>query len=184
MKPFTERSMTAANEQHILSMAQKGDKDAFTQLVRLYMKQVYNIAYGFLRDHHHAEDVAQEAFVRIHQSLRSFRGEAEFTTWLYRITANLSLNKKKSVARYQQLSEPVSTITAEDHVDHRSLIERALHELPTLQRAAVILRHINGLSTKQVSTILNCSEGTVKTHVFRGISKLKRILRYLMEDLA
>ncbi|HTY57334.1 MAG TPA: RNA polymerase sigma factor, partial [Bacteroidota bacterium] len=68
--------------------------------------------------------------------------------------------------------------------DVRAHIERALHELPTLQRAVVILRHMDGLSTKQVSRILRCSEGTVKTHLFRGLKKLREKLEFLQEDLA
>ena len=68
--------------------------------------------------------------------------------------------------------------------DMSAHVERALHELPTLQRAVVILRHIDGLSTKQVSRILQCSEGTVKTHLFRGLKKLRTKLDYLQEDVA
>jgi DNA-directed RNA polymerase specialized sigma24 family protein len=68
--------------------------------------------------------------------------------------------------------------------DMRAHVERALHELPTLQRAVVILRHIDGLSTKQVSRILQCSEGTVKTHLFRGLKRLRTKLDYLQEDAA
>jgi len=61
-------------------------------------------------------------------------------------------------------------------------VERALHTLPTMQRAVVILRHMDGLSTKQVSTILRCSEGTVKTHLHRGLKKMKGLLRQVHED--
>ena len=68
--------------------------------------------------------------------------------------------------------------------DLREHIERALHELPTLQRAVVILRHMDGLSTKQVSRILRCSEGTVKTHLFRGLKKMREKLEYLQQDMA
>lgn len=65
----------------------------------------------------------------------------------------------------------------------RDHIERALHDLPTLQRAVVILRHLNGLSTRQVSMILKVSEGTVKTHLFRGLRNLRKTLQYLQEEL-
>jgi len=72
-------------------------------------------------------------------------------------------------------------LASSEQIDVAIHIERALHELPTLQRAVVILRHIDGLSTKQVSGILRCSEGTVKTHLFRGLKKLRMKLRYLEE---
>jgi RNA polymerase sigma-70 factor (ECF subfamily) len=68
--------------------------------------------------------------------------------------------------------------------DTQRYLERALHELPTLQRAVVMLRHLNGLSTHQVSRILECSEGTVKTHLHRGLKKMRERLEFLKEDMA
>lgn len=181
--------MPAAEEQQLILQAKEGSNGAFRLLVERYMKQAYNIAYGFLRDHQDAEDVAQEAFVRIYRSLNAFRGDAEFSTWLYRIVMNLSLNRirqrRVKYKREVQMTEQTVGIVRNDPSDQAELqphIERALHELPTLQRAVVILRHINGLSTKQASTILNCSEGTIKTHLHRGLKKLKIRLNYLQTD--
>ena len=181
--------MAAADEQHLVAQAQEGSDEAFRILVERHMKQAYNVAYRFVGSHDVAEDVAQEAFVRAHASLGSFRGEAEFGTWLYRITMNIALNHAKHMRRSEQRMEPMTlaaTVAAGDHeqthnLDRRGHIERALHELPTLQRAVVILRHLDGLSTKQVSNILNCSEGTVKTHLFRGLNKLRKRLAFLNE---
>jgi RNA polymerase sigma-70 factor (ECF subfamily) len=155
------------------------------------MKQAYNVAYGFVRSHESAEDVAQEAFVRAHASLAGFRGDAQFGTWLYRITMNLALNHVKSRSRKGEqfvADTPLAHMPAQDHqeayhADRRFHIERALHELPTLQRAVVILRHVEGLSTRQVSEILRCSQGTVKTHLFRGLMKMKRKLAFLREEV-
>ncbi|MBM2841448.1 MAG: polymerase subunit sigma-24 [Bacteroidetes bacterium] len=138
------------------------------------MKQTYNVAFGFVRDHDRAEEITQEVFVKVYTSLSSFRGESEFSTWLYRITTNLALNHLKR----HKLNEERSVIIADATDVH---IERVLHELPTLQRAVVILRHIDGLSTKQVSGILKCSEGTVKTHLFRGLKKMRSKLAFLQE---
>jgi RNA polymerase sigma factor (sigma-70 family) len=82
-------------------------------------------------------------------------------------------------------AEPlVSTLDDGAGADVRAHIEKALHELPTLQRAVVILRHLDGLSTKQVSEILQCSEGTVKTHCFRGLRKLREKLEFLKSEPA
>ncbi len=155
------------------------------------MKHAYSIAYGYVRDHDDANDIAQEAFVRVYHSLRSFRGESGFGTWLYRIVVNLSLNRirrNKALARREVALDDASTL-ASPHphdaydADRRELLERALHELPTLQRAAVILRHLNGFSTRQVSGILRCSEGSVKTHLHRGLKKLKAKLEFLNEEI-
>ncbi len=184
--------MQAANQQHLILRVKEGSHDAFRVLTERYMKQAYNIAYSFVHDHTDAEDIAQEAFVRIYQSIRSFRGEAGFGTWMYRIVMNLALNRSKQrknmAARHVELDEQtVGHLPANNEqmeTDLKGHIERALHELPTLQRAVVILRHMNGLSTKQVSSILNCSEGTVKTHLFRGLKKMRVSMEYLRDELA
>jgi len=186
--------MTAADEQQLIRDAKAGSGTAFRYLVERHMKQTYNLAFSLVGDHQSAEDVAQDAFVRAYESLREFRGDAEFSTWLYRITVNLSLNRIKHMKRRREREEELGrqaelvTATTNDQddllmVDQPVHIERALHELPTLQRAVVILRHLNGLSTKQVGAILQCSEGTVKTHLHRGLKKLRSRLRFLAEDL-
>jgi RNA polymerase sigma-70 factor (ECF subfamily) len=181
--------MAAPEEQQLILQVKEGRSGAFRLLVEQYMKQAYNIAFGFVNSHDDAEDVAQEAFVRIYQSIASFRGDAEFSTWLYRIVMNLSLNKirqrKSRVKREVEMNDAILS-SAAHHETSRDAemhehIERALHELPTLQRATVILRHVNGLSTRQVSTILQCSEGTVKTHLHRGLKKMKTLLDYIQE---
>ena len=179
--------MYAADEQQLILQVKEGRDGAFRSLVERYMRQAYNVAFGFLDNHDDAEDVAQEAFVRVYQSIGSFRGEAVFSTWLYKIVMNLSLNRirqrKSKAGRQVELSDQILDAAHDAHGDGRDeemrlRLERVLHELPTLQRATVILRHLNGLSTRQVSSILSCSEGTVKTHLFRGLKKM----RYLMND--
>jgi RNA polymerase sigma-70 factor (ECF subfamily) len=184
--------MVAADERQLIALASEGSHEAFRVLVERHMKQAYNVAFGFVGNHDTAADVAQEAFVRAHRALKSFRGDAAFGTWLHRIVMNLAMNRAKSDR---------ARASREVHIDHAEAshaglepefqgaddmgahIERALHELPTLQRSVVILRHIDGLSTKQVSAILRCSEGTVKTHLYRGLKKLKERLKYLEGDL-
>jgi len=183
--------MAAADEQQLILRARQGSHEAYRLLVERHMKQAYNVAFGFVTDHAGAEDIAQEAFVRAYYALPSFRGDAEFGTWLYRIVTNLALNRiKQRNARLERevAMESADALTegSEDPVhgqlDLRTHLERALHELPTLQRAVVILRHIEGLSTTQVSKILNCSEGTVKTHLFRGLKKMRERLEYLKAE--
>ena len=177
-------------EQQLISKATAGDHSAFRQLVERHMKQTYNVAFSFVGNHDAAEEVTQQAFVRVHASLHTFRGDAEFSTWLYRITTNLALNYVKQYRRREERTASLADIRdiAASHSNHaedeerREHIERALHELPTLQRAVVILRHIDGLSTRQVSNILKCSEGTVKTHLFRGLKKMRGKLLFLQES--
>ncbi len=185
--------MTAADEQQLILQVKDGSHSAFSLLVERYMKHAYNIAYGFLNDHDDAEDVAQESFVRVYESINGFRGDSNFNTWLYRIVTNVSLNKlrqRKSV-RHQSLSSVNETMASfaiatydQPRIDIQETLERAIHELPTLQRAVVILRHLNGLSTRQVSHILGCSEGTVKTHLHRALKKMKIKVDYLKEEIS
>ena len=183
--------MPAAEEQHLISRAREGSHEAFRVLVEHHMKHAYNVAFGFLGRHDAAADVAQDAFVHAHRALATFRGDSDFGTWLHRIVMNLAMNRAKSDrVRAGREVDPASATEAASaepgfghHEDLRGHIERALHELPTLQRAVVILRHVDGLSTRQVSLILKCSEGTVKTHLFRGLKKMRQKLHYLEGDL-
>lgn len=182
--------MPVADEQLLIRQAQEGNRDAYRRLVERHMKQAYNVAFGFVRNREDARDVLQDALVRAYVALPSFRGEAEFGTWLHRIVMNLSLNHvRQSTVRARRevtagdIAEPGDNHEAAFHTrDVREHLERAIHELPTLQRAVVILRHLEGLSTKQVSAILRCSEGTVKTHLFRGLKKLRHSVQFLQEE--
>ncbi len=105
-------------------------------------------------------------------------------------STNLSLNRITQMKRRreEQLEEKhhdmisESALDISQNLDLEAHIERALHELPTLQRAVVMLRHMNGLSTREVSQILHCSEGTVKTHLFRGLEKMRQKLQFLRAE--
>jgi RNA polymerase sigma-70 factor, ECF subfamily len=184
--------MITADEQELIQQVQDGDHGAFRILVERYMKNAYNVAYGFVGDHDDAQDVAQEAFVRAYRSIGSFRREASFGTWLYRIVSNLSMNhirRHRSIAKWEvrdadgALGSTAGPSHEHGSPDLKEHLERALHRLPTLQRAVVILRHLNGMSTKQVSSILQCSEGTIKTHLHRGLRKMSAEMGYLKEEL-
>jgi RNA polymerase sigma-70 factor, ECF subfamily len=180
----------ARGDQQLLDEAKAGSARAFQAIVERYMKRTYNLAFGFSGDHDMADEITQEVFVKVHASMHSFRGESEFGTWIYRIATNISLNhvkqRQRQVNRSMDVDDAAHLLPTHDtqaeNADHRAHIERALHELPTLQRAVVILRHFDGLSTKQVGAILRCSEGTVKTHLFRGLKKLKSKLHYLQVE--
>jgi RNA polymerase sigma-70 factor (ECF subfamily) len=183
--------MPAADEQHLIREAQDGNRSAFRSLVERHMKQAYNVAYGFVQDHESAHDVVQDALVRAHQALPGFRGDAEFGTWLHRIVTNVALNtirssntRSRRELRIDDVPEPGASNDGEMQARLvREHLEEALRGLPALQRSVVTLRHLEGLSTREVGTILGCSEGTVKTHLFRGLKKLRQKLQYLQEDV-
>jgi len=182
--------MPAADERALIDRCQTGDHEAFRVIVQSHMRQVYDLAFSFVQSHDDADDVAQEAFVKAYRSISSFRGDADFSTWLYRIVTNVALDRLRQRQRIAQrrvpLSDPLvarmsSTSDEVMSADLQLHIERALHALPTLQRAVVILRHMDGLSTKQVSGILQCSEGTVKTHLYRGLRRMHKLLQHIEE---
>ncbi|HTP79418.1 MAG TPA: RNA polymerase sigma factor [Bacteroidota bacterium] len=183
--------MPLNNEAQLIERVRKGEEGAFRELVECHMKRAYNVAFGFLGDHEAAEDVTQEAFINVYRSIQNFRGDSELGTWIHRIVANLSMTKLKRLrlkrAREVELQKTDDTAAPEnpglEQKENRYHIERALHELPTLQRAVVLLRHMEGLSTKQVGKILNCSEGTVKTHLFRGLRKMREHLDFLRDEV-
>lgn len=185
--------MPAAHEQELISEVKRGSHDAFRVLVESYMKQAYDVAYFVLGDHDDADDVAQEAFVNVHRSIAKFRGDSDFATWLFRIVKNCALNRLKQKKRKQRREVDLAIADKEltsvnaglgSTENARIHIERVLHELPTLQRAVVMLRHMNGLSTRQVSRILECSEGTVKTHLHRGLKKMRDRLQFLEGEVS
>ena len=182
--------MPAQNEQTLIARSREGDHAAFRELVERHMRKAYDIAFSIVRDHDDSDDIAQEAFVRVYQSLSGFREHAGFGTWLYRIVTNISLDRirkrKRTVERTEPIDRHAERLTQEPEpmysADLQLHIERALYSLPTLQRAVVILRHLDGLSTRHVSSILRCSEGTVKTHLHRGLKKMKTLLRNVKEE--
>lgn len=161
-----------------------GDTDAFRELVKRHQRQVYAVAYSLLGDHDHADEAAQETFVQSYRHLASFRGDAGFATWLHRIATNISLTMLRRLTRHHDrhvtLEHPDAARQAEElnseDPERQRLLERILHELPTMQRAVVILRHLQGRSTRQVSQALGLSEGTVKTHLHRGLLSMRRKL--------
>jgi RNA polymerase sigma-70 factor (ECF subfamily) len=182
--------MPAARERQLILQAKEGSHEAFRGLVEMHMKRAYDLAYGFVNDHDDAEDITQEVFVRVYRSIKSFRQDSEFSTWLYRIVTNASLDRLKQRKRRMNRQVPLEESDSMEYAanpgstesfDSALHIERALHELPTLQRAVVILRHIDGLPTRSVSEILKCSEGTVKTHLHRGLKKMRQLLQHLQE---
>jgi RNA polymerase sigma-70 factor (ECF subfamily) len=186
----TEHVQKPADERDLLNQAREGDHHAYRTLVERHMKGAYDVAHSFVHDHDAAEDIVQEAFVRAYSGLRTFRGEAQFNTWLYRIVVNISLNRVKMERRKAEREIPIlrasALVATQEDPGHtaelQAHLERALHELPTLQRAVLILRHLDGMSTREVSAILQCSEGTVKTHLFRGMEKMRKKLRYLKSE--
>ncbi len=178
----------------IILQVRKGDHNAFGELVELYKDRVFALTYRMLGNRQEAEDVAQEAFIRAYTNIDRYQIDRKFSTWLYRIATNLSIDrmrKKKpdyyldaevsgtdGLTMYSQIStdeqlpdDEVVSLEAQDN------IHRAILSLPAKYRSAITLKYIQELSLKEISEILDLPVGTVKTRIHRGREALRKKLR-------
>jgi RNA polymerase sigma-70 factor (ECF subfamily) len=178
--------------------ARQGDDAAFEVLVKHYYPRIYDYVARMVHDPTEAEDVAQEAFVRAYQALPSFRGDASFQTWLYRIASNLAIDASRHHKRRQwqtaSLDEPLErgdSQFARDPVDDltrgpaeqvealaiREQVWRAISELSDKLRPVVILHDLQGLSYDEIAGTLGCPLGTVKSRLFNARCQLRDKLK-------
>jgi RNA polymerase sigma-70 factor (ECF subfamily) len=177
-----------------------GDRDeaAFDQLVGRYQGRAYRLAWSILRDAEEARDVSQEAFIRLFQSAASFGGRSRFSTWFYRLLVNLCLDQRRKTRWWRQIfagdgaarpgeessetsldrqpapsSDPLEGLHKERETDR---LWAAVGGLSPQQRAVVILQAQEELSTKEIATILKCSEATVRVHLHRALMTLRRTM--------
>lgn len=172
----------------LVERAVAGDGIAFSELVNRHYEKAVRVSFGMLKDLQDAEDVAQDAFVRVHRKLEGFQGQSAFSTWLYRIVVNLSIDlmrKKKrqrradiddEAARDALRSEQDLWPRFEEHDPSISLERRELHkqlnqafrELPDIHRAVLVLREVQGLSYDEIADALEIKKGTVMSRLFHA----------------
>jgi RNA polymerase sigma-70 factor (ECF subfamily) len=160
--------------------SREGDMAAFEELVRCYQQMIHALTFRMTGSQSDAEDLAQDVFIQAFRKLHSFRGEAQFSTWLYRIGINTCLNWKKSQQRRAQLhhewaQQPHETAGRSDELAVR--VQEALLTLPPKQRAAVILTTYEGMNHAEAARALGCSETTVSWRVFMARKQLKKWLQ-------
>ena len=173
-------------DRDLLKRCGRREPGAFEELVELTGRQVYTLAYRLVGDRHEAEDVAQEAYLRVYRSLRSFRGDSRFETWLHRIVANTALNYMRSKSRFGDVtdepdrilrlaeSEPDAAVL--DDVPERDELAAALARLPHAQRVAVVLKDVYGFTAGEIAERLGTTEGAVKLRLHRGRRNLKELI--------
>ena len=185
--------MTREEEAAMIAKVLDGDTDAFEPLVTANQSFVYNIALKMLSNPEDAFDVSQEAFVRAFRSLKNFKGESSFSSWLYRITANMCLdfmrkNKRRREAaivylddnEMKELDLPDSRFdprTELERAELRRAINEALDSLPDEQRSILLLRELNGMSYAEIAETLSLEDGTVKSRLSRARANLAKILK-------
>jgi len=174
------------NEGKIIQKVKNGDLKAFRKLVREYKRTVYTVAYDILKIHEDAEDVSQEVFLKVYQSIHSFRGDSKFNSWIYRIAVNVSLNhRKKMTKRIQEriddknedmFENKENVLSGVERSEISEKIEGALNTLTEKQRTTFILRHYHHLPLQEIANIMDCSVGTVKAQLFRTLKRLQVLL--------
>jgi RNA polymerase sigma-70 factor (ECF subfamily) len=180
----------------LIRAAQRGDQDAFEQLVRAYDQSVLRLAMNLLRSPEDARDVYQEAFLRVYRNLDSFRFDCSFHTWLYRIVTNICLDQLRK--RKVRKEEPSVVETSEGPVDRmdafeeeaaaadperalwnrqlKQKIEDALQDLTPRERMVFELRHYQGLRLRNIGEILGTTEEAAKNCLFRATQKMRSVL--------
>lgn len=173
----------------VIEGCKQGRPEAFEELVRLTQRDVYSLALRLTGNPDDAADATQETYIRLLRSIRSFRGEAKFSTWLYKVTSSVAITslrkraKRRSEAsleggEWEDWPAPASGEPGAE-LDRRQLGERldsALKSLPEAYRAVVVMRDVYGLALGEVGEQLGISEGAAKVRLFRARQKLKQML--------
>ena len=178
-------------DEELVARSQGGDVDSFNQLILRWERPIYALAYRVIGREEEARDVCQEAFLRAFRALPGFKGQAKFSSWLYRITLNLCRDwmRRQKRAPVSQMPDdtdalelaaqagPVESI--EDLVARRQLsaaVEDAMALLPDEQRTAIILKEYHGMTFQEIADLQGCPLSTVKTRLYQGLSVLRRHL--------
>jgi RNA polymerase sigma factor (sigma-70 family) len=178
--------MNIPDQELIARVLLNDDRNAFAALVRRYQSDIRNLLRRLSRNNHAlADDLAQETFIKVYQSLANFRGDAKFSTWLYRIAYNIFVSHVRSEHPQELLDE----LETEQTVNHNEAalkhdLETALLTLSENERAAIQFCCQYGFSHGEAADILELPVGTIKTHVARGKEKLRRILAVWQEGVA
>lgn len=178
----------------LIKRVEGGDRQAFSLIVERYRRQVAKSVIGMLGNTPEADDVGQEVFIRFYQSIHLFRGESSLGTYLTRIAINLSLNelkrrKRKAFLFFRNDDNTMKEINVEDTersdlvFDDNELVNMALSKLESNFRAIVILRLIEGYSTKETAEMLGLPQGTVLSRLSRAQEKLKEIMKSIVPDM-
>jgi RNA polymerase sigma-70 factor, ECF subfamily len=182
--------MTRTDEE-LVALSRGGDNDSFNQLILRWERPIYALAYRVIGREEDARDVCQETFLRAFRALPGFKGQAKFSSWLYRIALNLCRDwiRRQRRAPVMQPPEGVELVdlasergpaeSIEDLVSRRELsavVAEAMALLPEEQRTAIILKEYHGMTFQEIADLQSCPLSTVKTRLYQGLSVLRRHL--------
>ena len=181
------------SDEELVARSRGGDLDSFNQLVLRWERPIYALAYRVIGREEDARDVAQETFLRAFRALGGFKGEAKFSSWLYRITLNLCRDwirrerrtplaqPPEGVDLVELAGEATPSESLEDLVSRKELgraVAKAMGNLPDEQRTAIILKEYHGLTFQEIAELLDCPLSTVKTRLYQGLGVLRKQLAH------
>ncbi|MGA9116352.1 MAG: sigma-70 family RNA polymerase sigma factor [Bacteroidota bacterium] len=179
--------MDQRSDFELVEEVRRGNRRAFTELMRRHQQSVYRVVRRIVGDHMEADDITQETFVKAYLGLGDFRGDAGFFTWLYRIGVNLSLNavKKRRVLDYLRQSDLLSRLLPaapgpDEELSGREtemLLKKAVAALPEKQRVVFIMRYFEEMSYDEIAQILKTSVGGLKANYFHAVRKIRESLK-------
>lgn len=179
------------SDRELVSLAQRGDTEAFGQLVDRYQQKIYNLTYHMTSNREQAEDLTQEAFLRAYKALKRFRGQSSFYTWLYRIAVNLTLNHlKKRKKRLEhslddldmgierdpallEMSAKASPRQGTYLTELQEKLNRALMGLSEKHRTVVVMHDIEGVPHDEIAATVGCSSGTIRSRLYYARQQLQ-----------
>ncbi len=182
-------TQTEQEDVRLVQASQQGEQDAFALLLQRHQRRVFQFVFCLLQDYDDANDATQEAFLAAWQGLPSFRGEARFSTWLYRIAYHCSVRYLERRKREQvlqkalqaeylvaNLSNQMGAEVSVEREDLQAMVREHLSHLPIKYRLVLILRHLEDRTYEEMAQILTLPIGTIKTHLFRARKLLKERL--------
>ena len=178
----------------VIEACRQGDRAAFQLLFETYKDKVFSIAvYSSGGDRAVADDVTQQIFLKLFTAIRQFRGDSEFTTWLYRLVVNACLDERRRRRRWLPLGDTVSMRNPGEkkpqekqyaRLEISEAVQAAIAELKPKFRLPILLKYIEGLSYEEIAMVMNCSKGTVASRLNRGHSQLAKRLSHLNNPAA
>ncbi len=187
------------DDSELIHNARLGDMAAFERLVHMHDKQVLIIAARYVMSSEDAKDIYQEVFIRVYRGLKNFKMESEFSTWLHRITVNVCLTHRTQRTRHVHVSidgksdgdETEARMELQSHdeaTDQHSInaditthVQNALDTLSPKQRMVFTLKHYEGYKLREIATMMECTEGTVKRYLFLATQQLRQRLKAVHE---
>ena len=178
-------------DEELVARSLGGDQNSFNELIHRWERPIYALAYRQIGREEDARDVCQETFLRAYRALSGFRGQAKFSSWLYRIALNLCRDWLRRERRTPVVQPPEDmdlmelaaarepSETIEDRVARHDLsraVERAMARLPEEQRTAIVLKEYHGLTFQEIADLVGCPLSTVKTRLYQGLAVLRREL--------